>query len=200
MWHYIDLPFSTDGTPLPDSPPIPNALTQIAKFRKSISDPGISPSVRAYQLAWLIHLVGDVHQPLHCASRFANAQRDQQTGRFIGDQGGNLVVLKDGRTLHAYWDGLLGDADDQASVSALARDLMNSVKKETPAQMNEREWVATSFQIAKTFVYGFGGAGTVESPAIVDGDYQSEAKRIARVRAALAGYRLAAVLENSFGM
>jgi hypothetical protein len=200
LWHYIDIPFSTDGTPFEETPRTPNVLTQITSFRKSISDPTISPSVRAYQLAWLIHLVGDVHQPLHCAVRFTRAQRDQITNHFIGDQGGNLIVLDNGQTLHAYWDGLLGAAVDQVSVATLARDVRIPVKMgKKRVEMNEREWVAESFQIAKTFVYGFDGAGTQEDPARLRNVYHTEATRIARMQAALAGYRLAAVLKSSLG-
>lgn len=126
MWHYIDIPFSNDGTPVPDSPPSPNAVTQISEFRKTIADARIPASIRAYQLSWLLHLIGDVHQPLHCATRFQAEQRDKETNRFVPDQGGNLVLLENGRTLHAYWDGLLGDSDDEKSVAALAKDLMKS--------------------------------------------------------------------------
>jgi hypothetical protein len=40
----------------------------IAQSEKALADNTISPELRAVYLAWLIHLVGDLHQPLHCAS------------------------------------------------------------------------------------------------------------------------------------
>jgi hypothetical protein len=68
-WHFIDLPFSPDGTELapPDSP---NALTQIRRFRDTLSS-SASDDVKSYDLVWLLHLVGDAHQPLHATSRFS---------------------------------------------------------------------------------------------------------------------------------
>ena len=64
-----------------------------------------SDDIKSYDVAWLEHLVGDVHQPLHATSRFTKNHPN-------GDAGGNLVLLcaapcRD--ELHAYWDGLLGD-------------------------------------------------------------------------------------------
>ena len=197
-WHYIDIPFSSDGTPVPDSPPSPNALTQISAFRKTIADAGIPESIRAYQLSWLLHLIGDVHQPLHCVSRFRAEQRDKETNRFVPDQGGNLVLLENGKTLHAFWDGLPGDADDEESVAALAKDLMQSHKRDAPGRLNEREWIDESFRIAKQSVYGFSGEGTRRHPALLSGPYRAMASRIGRDRVALAAYRLAAVLNEIF--
>ncbi|WFU80755.1 S1/P1 nuclease [Bradyrhizobium sp. CIAT3101] len=84
-WHFVDLPFSPDGTTLED-PPSPNAGTQIALFRKALSSELTTNDVKSYDLSWLIHLVGDVHQPLHATSRFT-------TGKPHGDAGGNSVTI-----------------------------------------------------------------------------------------------------------
>jgi S1/P1 Nuclease len=43
--------------------------TQIAVFRKTLADKTISDDIRSYDLAWLLHLVGDVHQPLHATAQ-----------------------------------------------------------------------------------------------------------------------------------
>ena len=61
-WHFVDTPFSTDGTTLP-ALPNPNAETQIAAFRAVLAsnDPD---EKKSYDLVWLEHLVGDVHQPI----------------------------------------------------------------------------------------------------------------------------------------
>ena len=68
-WHFIDTPFSQDGTALA-AIPTPNAQTQIEVFRSVLAS--TSPDVlKSCDLAWLLHLVGDVHQPLHCAARFS---------------------------------------------------------------------------------------------------------------------------------
>ena len=55
----------------------PNALTELRRILKEAD-------LASYDLPWLVHLTGDVHQPLHCTSRFTKPQPH-------GDQGGNLV-------------------------------------------------------------------------------------------------------------
>ena len=57
-----------------------------------------NPAVNyVYDLPWLVHLEGDLHQPLHCTSRFLKSQPE-------GDAGGNLVFVTPGRNLHSVWD------------------------------------------------------------------------------------------------
>jgi hypothetical protein len=59
---------------------------------------------RAIGLCWLLHLVGDIHQPLHCTTLYSNEYPD-------GDVGGNDRWIRDGdraTELHAYWDDLPG--------------------------------------------------------------------------------------------
>src|ERR1019366_652223 len=67
-WHYIDVPFAPDGTPF-KQPMVPNAKTQISLFRAALASSTTSDDLKSYDLVWLLHLVGDVHQPLHCTSR-----------------------------------------------------------------------------------------------------------------------------------
>ena len=86
-WHYINIAFSPDGTPFPQ-PPAVNALAQINTILGVIgTDPPPAPgSVSSeqdptYLLPWLLHLVGDVHNPMHCTSRWKKDQVDPKTGR-----------------------------------------------------------------------------------------------------------------------
>ncbi|HEY3253946.1 MAG TPA: S1/P1 nuclease, partial [Polyangiaceae bacterium] len=83
-WHFVDQPFSQDGTALVQ-PSVPNAATQISLFRATLAAP-VSDDLKSYDLVWLLHLVGDVHQPLHCVSRFDQADPS-------GDRGGNNVSI-----------------------------------------------------------------------------------------------------------
>lgn len=112
-WHFIDRPFSPDGTPLM-APIVPNAQTTIALLRATLQSLTASDDVKSYDLVWLLHLVGDVHQPLHATSRFDQAQPD-------GNRGGNLVALcakpcKD--ELHAFWTTPSAPALDRVTPSA----------------------------------------------------------------------------------
>ena len=117
-WHFIDTPFSTDGTTLIQPVP-PNAQTQIDLFMATIANTAASDDIKSYDLVWLEHLVGDVHQPLHATSRFSASSPQ-------GEEGGNLVILcgnscKSKSELHAFWDNVLGTSDS-ATVAIAAAD------------------------------------------------------------------------------
>jgi hypothetical protein len=74
-WHFVDLPFSRDGTALQQTKK-PNALTQIIVFQDTIASATADDDVKSYDMVWLLHLVGDVHQPLHAtASRRSGTRR-----------------------------------------------------------------------------------------------------------------------------
>jgi hypothetical protein len=72
---------------------------------KDLQSQDTTPPQKAEALAWLLHLAGDVHQPLHCAAFFSRNNYPK------GDEGGNLWWVKDGShptPLHTYWDDLPG--------------------------------------------------------------------------------------------
>ena len=105
-WHFINVPFSHDGTPTHEPPGV-NARSEIELLRAALGSASSSDSVKSYDLVWLTHLVGDVHQPLHAIGRFTKLDP-------AGDNGGNNVTLNcvewlhcEAR-LHGQWDGLLG--------------------------------------------------------------------------------------------
>ena len=106
-WHYIGWTWrqgadgSAHDTDLPV--PEPNAVSQLVELARSVADTSGRPDKRAIHLAWIFHLVGDVHQPLHAASRVTE-RRDEREG----DRGGNGFGLDEwNRNLHAFWDGAL---------------------------------------------------------------------------------------------
>jgi hypothetical protein len=55
-WHFVDLPFSLDGTALPQVP-VPNAQTRITDFRAVLASSSPDP-LKSYDLSWLLHLAG----------------------------------------------------------------------------------------------------------------------------------------------
>lgn len=73
-WHYDDAPFTSDHTKVPPHLE-PNAQTEIRAFREVLASDK-SDDLKSYDLVWLMHLVGDVHQPLHCATRVTEAAPD----------------------------------------------------------------------------------------------------------------------------
>src|SRR5262245_13099896 len=70
LWHYINWPFKPDGQPASvqtREPESVNILTAMAENQRIVAN-GNDPERKAIALAWLFHLVGDLHQPLHCAA------------------------------------------------------------------------------------------------------------------------------------
>jgi hypothetical protein len=190
-WHFVDTPFSTSSLPLP-SLATTNAKERITLFLsvlKSTSD----DSLKSYDLAWLLHLIGDVHQPLHAATRVTKGDLD-------GDDGGNGVkICMDqqcaGTTrLHSVWDGLLGGRDDVAAAMATAIGLPPA-DPTLAAILDESVWIAESFALAKSVVYAQ-PVGTGLGPFRLTATYNSRVMSTGRAQAALAGARLAAVLNR----
>jgi hypothetical protein len=186
-WHYIDEPFSPDGTPLV-LPQSPNAQTQIAAFRTTLADPGATNKLKSYDLVWILHLVGDVHQPLHATSRFTSDLPQ-------GDNGANLVALcakpcKD--ELHAYWDDILGTGKSPKNAINTAATLP-APDAAHAALSDESQWIQESFAIAKLSVYA-SPIGVGAGPFTTNATYKTTGEMIANHQIALAGVRLANLL------
>lgn len=187
-WHFINGPFSPDGTPVRRACE-PNALTAIEHLRSILSDPATTVEQKAFALPWLMHVIGDVHQPLHAVSRFTHDFPG-------GDRGGNQVQIGE-TNLHSYWDQLLGRSDDDKSVLLLAKKIKDGTRR--AAKGTPETWIEESFILAKDgLVYRYQGAGTKAAPAVASPAYRNMAVAIARVRVAEAGYRLADVLNQAF--
>jgi hypothetical protein len=190
-WHYIDLPFSRDKTRLVPAQK-PNAETQIKLLTSAIASTTASDNVKSYDVAWLIHLVGDVHQPLHATSRFSKVLKK-------GDDGGNKIKVhctpSCGSNFHSFWDGLVDENDAPADAIAAAATLAKAPAG--PASKSDPHlWINESFTIAKATVYRKPvGPGT--GPFTLTKSYQTTATKIARTRIALAGARLAKLFNTS---
>ena len=195
-WHFKDVAFSPDSTPLQDPPDV-NIEERLVLFSKFLSAPapaGMSPAdfdrLKSYDLVWLLHLAGDVHQPLHCTSRFTSAQTS-------GDAGGNFVKVHcqhcPGK-LHAFWDDALGTSRDVDDAITLAQNL-NPADPKAGNQLAPDAWVAESFALAKSKVYISPvkiGAG----PFTLNSSYIKKADALAAQRVALAGLRLGNLLNQ----
>ena len=188
-WHYVDVPFSFDGTALP-AVPVPNAATRIADFRRVLAAPGAPPRLRSYDLVWLLHLVGDLHQPLHAVSRFTHQLP-------AGDLGGNRIRLcapPCRQELHVFWDEALGSGTAHQALTLAAG--LPSPPPQRVADIHIEDWVAESGALARQVVYAPPiGAGT--GPYLLTPAYRAQVRQIARERIALAGRRLAALLNHA---
>jgi len=196
-WHYKDLVVSPDG--LVAGPPDPvDAVTQLKRMIAALPPAsGASDDVRSYDLVWTLHLVGDVHQPLHAVTRFTHELPD-------GDQGGNLemVIPATGQVLalHAYWDGLLGSYASPygAAYDAKARDGAGSITPNAgEASIEDPDvWVNESRVLAEKYAYA-PPVGTGPNPVMLTRTYETDARNIALSQVALAGARLGNLLNKA---
>ncbi|WP_421932391.1 S1/P1 nuclease [Phenylobacterium sp.] len=197
-WHYKDLPFSPDGTPV-QQPLAPNAETQIRAFTATLASSSASDDVKAYDLAWILHLVGDVHQPLHATSRYTSDLPN-------GDRGGNEVVVcratatscseTKGKPLHTFWDHALGESDRTDSAIAKARTMAKAPATKA-AITDSAAWLNESLSVAKTAVYATPIKAS-HGPFTLTNAYEVKAGSYAERRVALAGARLARLLNAPF--
>jgi hypothetical protein len=192
-WHYVDYPLKPPAFAMEPGPLTRDDIFYgISQCEKTISDPKADPETKAVHLSWLIHLVGDIHQPLHCVSLFNDSYPS-------GDKGGNDFYIKPsskGIKLHSFWDGLLGTSGkSQAHVSYAARieaEYPRLSLKELNSHKKPREWSLEGRQLAIDKAYLGGqlkGSRVADSASELPEGYAKGAKTVAERQAALAGYR-----------
>jgi hypothetical protein len=194
-WHFNNRPFSPDGTPTRPAG-TPNAGTQIAAFRAAISDPATSDEVKAYDIGWLVHMVGDIHQPLHAVQRFV-------AGAPGGDLGANNVTYcltagcRTGSPLHSFWDGAFGRRKDLAGIVAYAAQLP-AAPGARAGETSIETWMDESFALARDKAYAAPvGTDLSGQPFLLTPAYRREAVATAISQAALGGARLARLLNGA---
>jgi hypothetical protein len=201
-WHYYDTPLHDAGHHPPHASNALNALTlaeqELTTLEKS---PDKDRKMQCWWLYWIEHVVGDLHQPLHCVSNF----------QFLpdGDAGGNLFMIgdpnrPDGRgRLHGYWDAGI----DHAVAQDKAQGQSPNVEDVTQRWEHERslapsraaasdlkiaDWIQEGVTHSEQDVY----AG-IEQNATPGSSYAEHQAQLSRKLALLAGYRLASVLNKA---
>lgn len=215
-WHYIDVPFvlprDKDQFDLASlKPQTPNILSVLPDCVAKFSRSDTPAEEKAVNLCWIEHLIGDLHQPLHCITLYTVHNRQ-------GDMGGNALAVRSGDTpisLHAYWDTLLGTGTSYTAIDFLETTITASAVYD-PTKMPElkqhpslQSWVDESYELAKGVVYLNGDLRTAswrgwqngeikkdDVPPLPSG-YEANARELACRRVALAGYRLQTILAQS---
>jgi hypothetical protein len=220
-WHIIGEPVALDPDQQATMPVLPwvssadlNKLTireALPLEIKTLSDTSLPAADRAVALCWVIHLIGDLHEPCHAASLFSN--------RFKPPEGDKVAtrfsVIIDGKTtgMHQFWDSLYcssGDFkvvekwdQDQLDNPALQRSTLPQLAKDTTVD----SWIAESFAIAKVDVYDNAVRAAIAAqdadpavkfkPFVLSDAYIARARQIGRQRGVLAGLRLADTLSKA---
>jgi hypothetical protein len=162
---------------------------------------------KSVAIAWIEHLIGDIHQPLHTSARVTETEKK-------GDQGGNLFLLTPQGTprdkqqnLHSFWDSIVvrsspnkANACDDDYIGPVVRKIM---KKYPHAKMTGRlqpgkydQWVKDSLAIAQRDVFS-SELKRFEAPTE---KYKKKALRISEEQLALAGYRMGGLFNQVFGV
>lgn len=185
--HYIDIPFSTDKQKLPAIEGV-NAVWGINNAISLLTSKKIKKSDKRLALLILIHLVGDIHQPLHTVTKVSN-----QLPR--GDFGGNLFLLGRNpiaKNLHQYWDkgaGFFSGYGRMDQIKAKAHLLERKYPcRKFVITKNPEQWAKASHAIALEHVY------KIKSKEIPKVSYKKNSQKIAKKQIAIAGCQLAGVI------
>lgn len=150
-------------------------------------------------MRFIIHYVGDMHQPLHSTTRV-----DHKYPK--GDFGGNLVYLPDregAHNLHAVWDSVgyefTGYAElpfsdkEWQNITQTALDLIEKydITEKEATNVDVYDWAKDTFEISKTTVY----PSIVKNKMPTD-EYIEKARSVAERQVVLGGYRLANLLQS----
>ena len=207
-WHFVDIeiasgnvesacgghPKLAPGTPVSAGPANACLIDKIDQFIIELRNTSTAKSEKILALKFLLHLIGDLHQPLHAADN--------------KDRGGNDVpVVYDGRTipdnLHSYWDNrlvqYLGNDPRLAGVSLNKQ--ITQAKAVEWSKGTPTAWAKGSFGQAKNVVYNFAGQPKFidehgAKSVRLDTAYDNRALAVVREQIAKAGVRLAAVLNE----
>ncbi len=199
VWHYTDYFWKqVDGKAVatPEfGPDKENALERLGVMQELLAS-NAADTTKSVALAWIEHLVGDVHQPLHLSARVT-------TESPTGDKGGNDVKLGGNpNNLHAYWDGILDvtDPPPQGDRSAYYEAWAARLEQKLPmASFSKAEleagadvWGKESLALAQEKLY----PAEIVTGAVPSDAYKAQSGAVGERRIALAGYRLAAVLNR----
>ncbi|HYO62627.1 MAG TPA: S1/P1 nuclease [Pyrinomonadaceae bacterium] len=215
-WHYINKPLPAMAVNMP-SVHVERKLGElISELRAGVRNKTLTRKREATLVAFLFHLVGDVHQPMHAASRWRDKNRH--------DLGGNSFPLTHPRrnNLHSFWDAAGGyfnyrdpdhrtkgklTAAEEKSIRDHAFDIMSANPPgKTPGWQNldVSAWVAESYDYAGRYAYGDISRNGQPAQLLVTGlggnqqTYEQRAREVSAQRMALAGYRLAELLNDIY--
>ncbi|WP_291333470.1 S1/P1 nuclease [Desulfovibrio sp.] len=190
-WHFVDIPVAESRyNAQRDCPGNNCVVAKINEMAGYLRNPSTPLDGQVMALKYLVHFVGDIHQPLHCADR--------------RDAGGNKLRVKLGKeftNLHHIWDTELIAMAGGHDASALAADLDAQISGQDVAawlaKKSVEEWANETHRVAIYNAY----ADLPDSKVAVQIDqaYLDAAEPVALHQLQVAGIRLASTLNAIFG-
>jgi nuclease S1 len=181
-FHFVDIPKNKDAYKASrDCKMKPRGdcvLAALLRFRAQILSPNTTPDDRAVALKYIIHLVGDMHQPLHCSDN--------------NDRGGNNVSVSwfgEQTNLHKVWDSRIIDRP-QLTNDQFVQGLIDGSNAQEMAEMRNGtmlQWTLESHRLARESAYVIPANGKLSSAyykrswPIVDKQLLRGGMRLARV-------------------
>jgi hypothetical protein len=206
-WHYIQIPVPTEAKTLetfcPQGDCVTAKITSFAEILRTSPDP-----VKQRQaLLFLVHLVGDVHQPLHAVDRACDNGGNSERVTFIDGSRRSDV------NLHHVWDTDELDllmryynvTDDHAVAEAMIASI-SLVDAEIWAGATPEQMAWESYRIALATVYPSvpyqnfcGNRNTAPAATDLSFSYMHDGSKVVQKQLMKAGVRLAAILESALG-
>jgi len=203
--------------------PAGNAIEALALKSAMLSNPESKPEERALALSWLMHIIGDIHQPLHVSDLFS---RDFPAGNPAGTMAYVWDPLKDSAMpLHLLWDSNTMRSTKLEDVDGYAREIMEKYPRSSLPELRAYEgpdafgkWARESHQVAVDWAYEIEaipdpdkdmssdklignmvkyileGISPVEDAPKVPAEYWEKVQEVVPRRLALAGYRIADII------
>ena len=187
-WHYIDIPLNVERSDWHKWCPESGCIVQMIPLMESkLRNKSLSDAERAEALRFLVHFVGDMHQPLHVGENH--------------DKGGNdvkVVYFNLASNLHSIWDSSLLDTAEQRNPQLKAKlgKAAGFSERRKYAKGTLEDWVWQSRDLSRDVVYA---SLSVERPAPVGDEYFAKANPVIQLQIRRAGVRLARLLNECLG-
>lgn len=193
-WHFQDEDVCRPYDPKEDCADGNCVTAQIERDRKLLADRSRPLRDRVMALVFLVHFVGDIHQPLHSADH-------------AGDRGGNDLLVRggtyDGFNMHELWDVEVAQAAINGASGSLVRGYSAEERARsgggTPYDWGRESWGLARMQVYPAVLGGDPCRPGVPRFATFDKAALDRALPIARTRIVQAGLRLARVLDEALG-
>jgi hypothetical protein len=183
----VNVPISERGYDARFCPPTGCIVSKIAEFKRTLCEPGNPPAQQLLALRFLIHLVPDLHQPLHVGGRWDRGGNDLQV-RFFGE-GTNLHQVWDFQVIERHsideheWRRILESAIDRKTLSLWSRG-------------SEIDWANESLEAARLAYRSPQTGAPLKPGARLDEAYYEFALPLVKQRLAQSAVRLATILNQ----
>jgi nuclease S1 len=202
-WHFVDIEIADPnidqacfGHPEPAQPASAGpdkdcVVDKIQEFADELANPDTDPEEQVLALKFLLHFVGDIHQPLHASDNHDRGGNEKKVSA-AGQPSGNL---------HHYWDDVFVEQLGP-NAKSIASDLIGHISEDQVRQWSQgtaSDWAMESFKVAKDDAYGQLPDANSKHVYRLSEDYMATATQDVALQLSKGGVRLAFVLNQTLG-